>query len=211
MLLAQASSRRGRRGAALAAERQSAALRRANQELGRRNQELDRLHRTAHRFVENVSHDLRTPLAVVREYASLLREGALGEVNAGQPGVLDTIVQRTDELTSMVNDVLDLSRLDAGLLAWCYAMIVAFNGQAGLGAALENQPDAIIMDMRMPLMDGLRMLTEMRREARMRRIPVIVLPGFMRDDDKRSALRLGASYLIEKPYDSLILIEAVGR
>ena len=87
----------------------------------------------------------------------------------------------------MVNDVLDLSRLDAGLLAWCYAVIVAFNGQAGLGAALENQPDAIIMDMRMPLMDGLRMLTEMRREARMRRIPVIVLPGFMRDDAARCA------------------------
>ena len=54
MLLAQASSRRGPRGAALAAERQSAALRRANQELGRRNQELDRRQRIAHRLVESV-------------------------------------------------------------------------------------------------------------------------------------------------------------
>jgi DNA-binding response OmpR family regulator len=90
-----------------------------------------------------------------------------------------------------------------------YAVTVAFNGEAGLQAALESPPDAIILDMRMPLMDGLTMLTEMRREERMRGIPVILLSAFMREDDKRAALRLGASYFIEKPYDSLVLVEAV--
>jgi DNA-binding response OmpR family regulator len=90
-----------------------------------------------------------------------------------------------------------------------YAVTVAFNGEAGLQAALESPPDAIILDMRMPLMDGLTMLTEMRREDRMRRIPVILLSAFMREEDKRNALRLGASYFIEKPYDSLVLVEAV--
>ena len=49
-----------------------------------------------------------------------------------------------------------------------YAVTVAYNGEAGLQAALESPPDAIILDMRMPLMDGLTMLTEMRREERMR-------------------------------------------
>jgi DNA-binding response OmpR family regulator len=90
-----------------------------------------------------------------------------------------------------------------------YAVTVAGNGEAGLQAALESPPDAIILDMRMPLMDGLTMLTEMRREARMRRIPVILLSAFMAEDDKRTALRLGAGYFIEKPYDSVILVEAV--
>lgn len=90
-----------------------------------------------------------------------------------------------------------------------YAVTVAFNGEAGLKAALQNRPDAIILDVRMPLMDGLTMLTEMRREAQMQEIPVILLSAFMREDDKRAALRLGASYFIEKPYDSLVLVEAV--
>jgi DNA-binding response OmpR family regulator len=90
-----------------------------------------------------------------------------------------------------------------------YAVTIAFNGEMGLRAALENRPDAIILDVRMPLMDGLTMLTEMRREARMQEVPVILLSAFMREEDKRAALRLGASYFIEKPYDSLVLIEAV--
>ena len=90
-----------------------------------------------------------------------------------------------------------------------YAVTVAFNGESGLQAALENVPDAIILDMRMPLMDGLTMLTELRRDDRMRQVPVILLSAFMCEDNRRMALRLGASFFIEKPYDSLILVAAV--
>jgi DNA-binding response OmpR family regulator len=110
----------------------------------------------------------------------------------------------------LIDDDQEIARaVKLGLRKSGYAVTVAFNGEAGLKAALESRPDAIILDVRMPLMDGLTMLTEMRRQARMQEVPVILLSAFMCEEDKRTALRLGASYFIEKPYDSLVLVEAV--
>jgi len=87
--------------------------------LERKNRRLARLYRTAQRFVNNVSHEFRTPLTVIREYTDLLREGVLGTVNEEQCRYLDVVVDRADDLNRMVDDMLDVSRLEAGLLgAW---------------------------------------------------------------------------------------------
>ena len=46
---------------------------------GRKNKHLARLNRTAHRFVDNVSHEFRTPLTVIMEYVSIVRDGLDGQ------------------------------------------------------------------------------------------------------------------------------------
>lgn len=86
------------------------------QQLSTENGRLEQLVDTAHRFADNVSHEFRTPLTVIREYASLIREGMLGEVNDEQSRFLDVISSRVDDLNMMVDDMLDSSKIDAGLM-----------------------------------------------------------------------------------------------
>ncbi|MBX3437618.1 MAG: hybrid sensor histidine kinase/response regulator [Planctomycetaceae bacterium] len=87
--------------------------------LKRKNRRLRRLYKTAHRFVDNVSHEFRTPLTVIKDYVALVREGVVGEVNIEQCRMLDIVGVRTDDLNNMVDDMLDVSKLESGLLgAW---------------------------------------------------------------------------------------------
>ena len=84
-----------------------------------KNKKLEELNRHAHQFVDNVSHDFRTPLTVIKEYVSLISEGIVGEVNAEQHRMLNTVEDRADDLNTMVDDMLDVSKLEAGVLAVC--------------------------------------------------------------------------------------------
>jgi signal transduction histidine kinase len=101
---------------AIQRQRQHRALAVTNEQLAQKNQWLQTLNETARQFVDNVSHDFRTPLAVIREFASILYEGMNGPVNSQQQEYLGVIMARVDELALMVDDLLDVSRLEAGLL-----------------------------------------------------------------------------------------------
>jgi signal transduction histidine kinase len=87
-----------------------------NELLEERNRRLAQLYDTAQQFVENVSHEFRTPLTVIREFTSIIRDGLDGPVTAKQKEHLNKVLNRTDDLSLMVDDMLDISRLEAGLL-----------------------------------------------------------------------------------------------
>lgn len=97
-------------------ERMCEMLKSQRMELKKKNERLQQLVETAHRFVDNVSHEFRTPLTVVREYASLMRDGVLGDINEEQAEFLDVINYRVDDLNTMVDDMLDSSKLEVGLM-----------------------------------------------------------------------------------------------
>jgi len=65
-------------------------------------------------FVANVSHELRTPLTNVRSYAETLRDAGDDIPRETADGFLDIIINETDRMTNIVQDLLTLSRLDAG-------------------------------------------------------------------------------------------------
>jgi len=81
-----------------------------------KNQRLAKLYRTAHQFVDNVSHEFRTPLTVIKEYVSLIRDGIVGPVSGEQSKMLHVVEDRADDLNTMVDDMLDVSKLESGLL-----------------------------------------------------------------------------------------------
>ncbi|MBD3248971.1 hypothetical protein GF336_02915 [Candidatus Woesearchaeota archaeon] len=64
------------------------------------------------KFVSTISHELRTPLTSINLYTSLLKDKKLGEVNKKQRGAMDTIKQETERLKALINDILDLSKLE---------------------------------------------------------------------------------------------------
>jgi len=85
----------------------------------RKNERLKRLYETVHTFVDNVSHEFRTPLTVVKEYVSLVRDGTMGEIDPEQERFLSIAEDRADDLNTMVDDMLDMSKMEAGLLGVC--------------------------------------------------------------------------------------------
>jgi signal transduction histidine kinase len=73
--------------------------------------ELDRLKAE---FVSVASHEIKTPLSVIRGYVSLLADGIYGEVNEVQKKTLGAVNDQTDRLTRLVHRLLDISRFEAG-------------------------------------------------------------------------------------------------
>lgn len=85
----------------------------------------------------------------------------------------------------------------------------AANGEQGLSAAERLRPDIIITDLKMPKMDGISMLTELRKRGCTSK--VIILTAYSSFNYARSALRLGAVDFLLKPYHDGELEEAILR
>jgi signal transduction histidine kinase len=68
-------------------------------------------------FVTLVSHQLRSPLASVKQYFGVIREGFVGEVTPKQKEILQKAGGYIDSLLQLINDWLDMSRVDAGRIA----------------------------------------------------------------------------------------------
>lgn len=88
-----------------------------------------------------------------------------------------------------------------------YEPLAAFDGRGGIAAARRQHPDATIVDVRMPNMDGLEMIRELKHSEDTRDIPVVILSASLRD--KRRALDAGARFFLTKPCRSADLLEAV--
>jgi signal transduction histidine kinase len=66
------------------------------------------------RFFSAMSHDLRTPITAILGYSELLQDGIMGDLDARQQDMVERICQVSGHLAQLVNDVLDLAKLDAG-------------------------------------------------------------------------------------------------
>ncbi|HEY5527125.1 MAG TPA: ATP-binding protein [Candidatus Anoxymicrobiaceae bacterium] len=75
--------------------------------------DLKRVDELKSNFVSNVSHELRTPLTSISGFVSLLLAGRAGPLSANQEKYLDVVKQQSGYLTHMIEDLLDLSRLQA--------------------------------------------------------------------------------------------------
>jgi len=65
-------------------------------------------------FVSTVSHELRTPLTSIKGYAALMADNKMGPLNEQQKKSIDIINKESDRLADLINDILDLSKLETG-------------------------------------------------------------------------------------------------
>jgi signal transduction histidine kinase len=98
--------------AALVAVRQAL----ARSELGRVQAELYKSERVKDEFLSIAGHELRTPLTSIRGSLGLLAAGLVGELPAEAADMVALAVENTDRLVRLVNDILDIERMDAGHL-----------------------------------------------------------------------------------------------
>jgi PAS domain S-box-containing protein len=86
----------------------------AELELHRAREQAEAASREKSRFLANMSHELRTPLNAVIGFAEVLKEGMFGELNAKQAEYISDIHESGQHLLSLINDILDLSKVEAG-------------------------------------------------------------------------------------------------
>ena len=92
-----------------------------------------------------------------------------------------------------------------------YGVVSAFDGAQGLFMAHKENPDLIILDIRMPAGDGFSVAERLRKSADTSAIPIIFLTGSPESNSQQRAQDLGARFYIKKPYDPEELLDAVKR
>ena len=102
------------------------------------------------------------------------------------------VVEDEADLRNLVADIL----MDTG-----YDVTEAVDGGMALEKARSEQPDIILLDVMMPVMDGFEVLTELRQNPDTRATPVVMLTAFPAAKGELRAWRLGARHYIRKPFD----------
>ena len=90
-------------------------------------------------------------------------------------------------------------------------IVEAANGEEGLAAAAREKPDLIILDVTMPVMDGVTMLTKLKADDALKGTPVIMLTAESGRENVLQIARLGVRDYLVKPFKEEQLIEKVGR
>src|SRR4029077_3322844 len=105
----------------------------------------------------------------------------------------DRVVLVVEDDAAFARTVLDVAR-ERG-----FKGVVALRGDSGLALAHEYKPDAIVLDMNLPVMDGWSVLERLKHHPATRHIPVHIVSGI--GDGATNALRAGAVAFLEKPIE----------
>lgn len=128
------------------------------------------------------------------------REGDASFKNGEKPLVL--VVDDEPDMQSLLSDLLTFSGFE---------VITAGDGMEGLKLAQQKNPDAILLDIMLPKLDGFQMCRLLKFNERFRTIPVIMLTARNHPKDRDLAEGSGADGYIVKPFETNNLLDQLGR
>jgi CheY-like chemotaxis protein len=108
------------------------------------------------------------------------------------------------------DDIRELTQFSLEMVAG-WEVLAAASGQQGLGMAEAERPDAILLDVMMPDMDGPATLERLQGNERTRYIPTIFLTAKVQAAERRKLHELGAVAVIAKPFDPMTLPSQVAE
>jgi signal transduction histidine kinase len=88
--------------------------------LAQANDQLRKLDNAKTEFISIASHQLRTPVTAIKGFASLLLEGSYGEISAGVQGALEKMYVSSERLVNLIEDLLNVSRIESGRLTFTF-------------------------------------------------------------------------------------------
>ncbi len=103
-------------------------------------------------------------------------------------------------------DALEKLFVDVG-----YKVISAFTGETGLNKVIEEKPDVVILDIKLPDMDGLQVCGKIKEEQCIKDIPVVMLTGYDTDKNFDESIRKKADWYMVKPYSVNYMLKIVDR
>jgi CheY-like chemotaxis protein len=101
-------------------------------------------------------------------------------------------------------DIRDVAALSLETVAG-WDVVVASSGAQGIARAIEHLPEAILLDVMMPGMDGPTTLRELRKNPVTAKIPVLLLTAKVQASDQRRFADLGVEAVLFKPFDPMTL------
>jgi len=111
----------------------------------------------------------------------------------------------------IVEDIELNTELLTQLLEDDYQLVVAEDGARGVVLAEQEQPDLILMDMSLPILDGYEATRRIKAQAALKHIPIIGLSAHAMSGDADKARAAGCDDYLTKPIDDVQLFEKLGR
>ena len=111
----------------------------------------------------------------------------------------------------IVEDVEFNRNLLIQLLEDYFQLVAVSDGQAGIAAAEREQPDLILMDLSLPVIDGWEAARILKANADLRLIPIIALTAHAMHGDEAKARASGCDDFLTKPIDEVLLFQMLNR
>ena len=112
------------------------------------------------------------------------------------------IIEDDEKNTKLVRDLLQYKG---------YRTVEAVNGLEGIAAAIKHRPHLILMDIQMPVMDGLQATRELKEHPETRDIPVVALTSWAMKGDEKTIREAGCDDYMTKPINTRTFIQLVDR
>ncbi len=145
---------------------QSDELRAQQHALEEKNREVERANRAKSEFLANMSHELRTPLNSIIGFSEVLEDQKFGQLNETQRKYIHNINTSGMHLLQLINDVLDLSKVEAGKMSLHYEDFQISAALHDIEAAIRNELDKKNISFDMEIDEGLVSLNADKQKVR---------------------------------------------
>ena len=112
------------------------------------------------------------------------------------------VAEDNEDCLAMITDMLSIPG---------HEVVPARNGQAAVELAQIHKPDLILMDIRMPVMDGLQATKQIREITTLTDLPIIALSAFTNEADQEEQFAAGCTAHLSKPFSSALLFETLDK
>ena len=112
----------------------------------------------------------------------------------------------------IVDDEQDLlTLLEIRLKTFGFNVLTALDGEEGFRKAKEEKPDLILLDILMPIVDGVTMAANLRKDENTKKIPVVFLTSLVNEEEIKQKHKIGGETFLAKPFEAEEMMSVIQK